>query len=151
LFALTQLVWHSLASPKREKLMHDTWTCLMVENGPGILPAPVRKALQIAACQLHLDKFDRNRISDDACEGVIQTEWKTHNVGGRSGVFFRAQVFAESGDYFVNFLLNETELERGADAIRDMRERGGIWIGSQGRPPIDELGEFRDIRKQKLN
>ena len=133
--------------------MYDSWTCLMVEKGPGVLEDDVRDALKLAACELAYQKIDRMNMVNDVCDGIIQTEWKTHNVGSRSGVLFRAQITEDTGDYFVNFLLNEDDLKRGADIIRETRERegGNGWEMSNERIPVPELYEFRNLRKHKLH
>lgn len=132
--------------------MHDSWTCLMVEKGPGVIADDVRTALKMTACQLALDKLDRMRISHEVCEGIMQTEWKTHVVGSRSGVLFRAQITEETGDYFVNFLLNEDDLKKGAEVIRQMREEGSLgWHETDERFPVEELYHFYDLRKHKLH
>jgi hypothetical protein len=130
----------------------DSWSCLMVEKGPGIITDDIRASLKLAACDLALRKCDRLPIDTEACDGIIQTEWKTYSVGSTSGVLFRAQVTEETGDYFVNFLLNEDDLKRGADLIREMREGPGrSWGKSPTRFPVPELYEFYDLRKHKLN
>lgn len=132
--------------------MYDSWTCLMVDKGPGVLDEEVCDTLRIAACDLHLHRFDRMKITGGTCEGVIQTEWTTHVVGSRSGVLFRAQIFVEDGDYFVNFLLHENDLTRGADVLRKMRENGdGAWVRIPGMIPVQELYEFKNLRRKKLN
>ena len=133
--------------------MYDSWTCLMVQKGPGVLEDDVRDALKLAACELAYQKIDRMIMVNDVCDGIIQTEWKTYNVGSLSGVFFRAQITEDTGDYFVNFLLNEDDLARGADIIREHREKegGSGWVQSRGRIPVPELYEFKNLRKHKLH
>ena len=128
--------------------MNDSWTCLMVENGPGMISDRVRTALKLAACDLHLKKWDQMHIVSDIVEGVIKTEWKTHLVGVRPGVLFRAQIDCEDGtDYKINFLLNEDDLEHGAKVLREMEERaGGDWQTSSTRFPVPELYQSYDLR-----
>lgn len=134
--------------------MQDSWTCLMVgEKGPGMIPEDIRSALTMAACRLQMQGWDRMNISGDACEGIIETEWKTYSVGARSGVLFHCQVAGEGGDYKVNFLLNVRDLENGAKVLRDMEENRGAWRDG-GRVELPELFEFRDLRRaarQRLN
>lgn len=132
--------------------MMNSWTCLMVEKGPGILSDRVRGALESYACKLHLDRVDRIKITSPACGGYIQTEWKTYTIGMSTGVFFRCQVEIDGGDCLVNFLLNKKDLEVGAETIREMEENGpGGWNISQGRLPVDELYVFYDLRPHNLN
>lgn len=120
----------------------------MVEKGPGLLPDEVRNVLKVAACDLHLKRWDRMNIASDIIDGLIETKWDTHLVGTRSGVLFRAQIDCEDGtDYKVNFLLSEEDLKRGADLIRQMEEgRGGTWGESPSRFPVPELYKFYDLR-----
>jgi hypothetical protein len=121
----------------------------MVEKGPGMIDDEVRSVLKMAACHLHLKRWDRMNITSDVCEGIITTKWNTYAVGSRSGVLFRSQVKDESGkDYFVNFLLNEDDLRRGAEVIREMEERGdGDWVTGDGRIPVEELYRFYDLHR----
>src|SRR3989338_10824593 len=114
----------------------DSWTCLMVEKGPGMIPDEVRAALKMAACDLHLKRWDKMHIVSDVCEGIIETAWETQTVGTRSGVLFRTQLGCEAGEYLVNFLLSVDDLTRGAEIIRETEERGvGVWGRSEERFP----------------
>lgn len=128
--------------------MHDSWSCLSVEKGPGTISDEVRNALKAAACDLHLKKWDEMRIENDIISGIIKTEWKTYMVGGRSGVLFRAQIDCEDGtDYKINFLFHEDDLERGAEIIRQMEEgESDNWQDSPVRFPVPELYRFEDLR-----
>ncbi len=131
--------------------MYDSWTCILVQDGPGVLDEDVCAALKLAACDLALRKLDRMRISLDVCEGIIQTEWRTHVVGTRSGVLFRAQITEDTGDYFVNFLLHEDDLKRGADYISEVREKRYSMTTAEGTLPVPELYIFKNLRKEKLH
>jgi len=116
----------------------------------------VRSALKFAACDLHYKKWDSMRIvGNDACDGVIETQWMSYTVGARSGILFRAQISAESGDYRVNFLFNGKDLERGAEVIREMEESEGAgWRTGEGKIPVPELYRFDDLGyrgSKKLN
>jgi hypothetical protein len=128
--------------------MRDSWSCLSVENGPGLLSDIVRNSLKVAACDLHLKKWGEMRIESDVISGVIKTEWNTHSVGGQSGVLFRAQIDCEDGtDYKVNFLFNEDDLKQGAEIIRQVAEsEGSNWEDSPTRFPVPELYQFYDLR-----
>lgn len=128
--------------------MADSWTCLMVEKGPGLLDDKIRAALKMAACDLYRRKEERMPIFHDACDGIITTEGKSYTVGSTSGVLFRAHIDTENGcDYRVNFLLSERDLERGASALREMEERGMVvWRSPSGGFPCEELYRFCDLR-----
>lgn len=49
----------------------DSWTCLMVEKGPGTIDDDVRSDLKLAACDLNMRKHDRMNIVSDVCDGVL--------------------------------------------------------------------------------
>ena len=135
-------------------MSYDSWTCLMVEKGPGMIADKVCAALKMAACDLHLKKWDRMHIVSDVCDGIIETAWDTHSVGARSGVLFRTQIGSETGDYMVNFLLNTNDLERGAEVLREMEERGEEVWGIAASPfPCEALYRFYDLHRtaRRLN
>lgn len=125
--------------------MADSWTCIMVEKGPGILPEDVKLSLKVAACELHLKGLDQMLISDKHCMGLIKTEWKTILYGERSGVLFKSQIDSEAGTYHVNFLLNRTDLETGGELIRRLKEDPMIAFMGTGHLPIEELHQFEDL------
>lgn len=120
----------------------------MVQKGPGMISDQVRTALKVAACDLHLKKWDQMRLHSDVVEGIIETEWATHLVGAKSGILFRAQIDCEDGtDCKINFLLNEDDLTHGAEILRQMEERtGGVWQESSTRFPVPALYQFHDLR-----
>ena len=129
-------------------MSHDSWTCLMVQKGPGIIDDDVRAALKMAACDLYLNKWDRMNIVNDVCNGVIETKWDTHSVGARSGVLFRTQIDSETGNYMVNFLFSTKDLERGADILREMKEQEGSGLAvASGRFPCEALYQFYDLSR----
>ena len=131
--------------------MYDSWTCVMVKNGPGLIDEDVKCAIKMAACDLFQRKIERNKLRNDVCEGYIQTEWKSRAVGARSGILFHAHITADDGDYQVNFLLSEDDLERGAEFVRDIEERQESTLRGNFRVPVEELYVFKDLRKHKLN
>jgi hypothetical protein len=135
--------------------MYDSWTCVMIDKGPGVLEDDVRDSLKLSACELAVNKLDRMQMSTPVCDGVIQTEWKSHNIGSRSGILFRAQITSESGDYKVNFLLSEDDLKRGAKILRASRKQNKKsaqrWEHTTGTLPLEELYDFRDLSKRKLH
>jgi hypothetical protein len=129
--------------------MHqDSWTCLMVENGPGTISDEIRAALTMAACELHLSGKDKMMMDSGVCEGIIQTAWTTHMVGMRSGVLFRAHVTDDTADgYKVNFLINTDDLSLGADLLRRLKDTGETpWGRGFGQVPCPELHQFYDLR-----
>jgi hypothetical protein len=135
-------------------MSYDSWTCLMVEKGPGMISDDVRAALKMAACDLHLKKWDRMHIVSDTCDGIIETAWDTHLVGTRSGVLFRTQIGSEDGEYMVNFLLSTDDLERGAEVLREMEERGeSVWGRAPTPFPCPALYRFHDLHRtgRRLN
>ncbi len=132
--------------------MHDSWSVLSVVKGPGVLDRTIIATLKVAAAKLHEARIDRSPITSDCCTGVIQTNWDSHLVGGRSGILFRSQIDEESGSYFVNFLLSRDDLERGAEIIRDMEARSlGTYQTLSERIPVPDLYKFHDLRKHRLH
>lgn len=125
-----------------------SWTIVMVQDGPGIIPEDVRAELTKAACELHLKKMERMQMRGGVCEGVIQTNGETASLGARTGVLFRSQFDWESGGCKVNFLLSEEDLENGATTLRRMMEEreGGEWLLSPEPFPVPELYDFHDLR-----
>ena len=129
-------------------MAHDSWSCLMVQNGPGVIPDSIRTTLKAAACKLKLSGKDTTLIENDACSGIITTAWKTHSVGSISGVLFRSQFDFEGAlDCKVNFLLSVKDLERGVQIIREMEEsEPGIWVNSPGKIAVSDLYRFYNLR-----
>lgn len=129
--------------------MRDSWSCLLVEDGPGMLSDEVCAALKMAACRLHLERKDRTQLFTEVLDGVIETEWKTYPVGARSGVLFHAHVDCKDGiDFKVNFLLNMDDLKRGADFLRQLEEQTETPWGISSAPfPLSALYQFRDLRQ----
>lgn len=127
----------------------DSWTVVMVQNGPGIIPEEVCAALKKAACELHLKKMERMQMRSGVCEGVIQTDGETLSLSARRGVLFRSQFDWDGGGCKVNFLLSVDDLENGAETLRRMMEEeyeDGEWLLSDEPIPIPELYEFYDLR-----
>lgn len=130
----------------------DSWTCLMVEKGPGIVSDEIRNALKIAACRLRLDKVTAARIVSNVCSGYIETDNSYHMVGTRGGILFKTQVSGDGGDYKVNFLLGEDDLDRGAAFLEELEEDdNSIWIREPGEIPIPELQRFLNLGSTSLN
>ncbi len=111
-----------------------------------MLPDAVCAALKKAACELHLKSRDRMPLVGHL-DGVIETYWASHMVGARSGVLFHSQFDWEGGGCKVNFLLSTSDLERGAEVLREMMEgEGEKWLDSAEPFPVPELYRFYDLR-----
>lgn len=128
-----------------------SWTCVMVQKGPGIIPEDICNHLQFAACDLQLRRADRMKIvGDGPCNGIIETDWQSHLIGTRGGILFRAQVDGEEGEYFINFLLSEDDLKHGAKMIMDRcKEKNIDWETTPGKFPLSELYDFRDLKRTR--
>lgn len=127
-------------------MSYDSWTCLLVQKGPGMVPDDVCAVLKYAACDLHRQRKAAMVIKSDVCDGFIETDGKSFAVGGRTGILFRAKVEGEEGEYMVNFLLNEHDLERGAAALRRLVEEGKLVYNASDSPiPCSELYRFRNL------
>lgn len=132
-------------------MVHDSWVCLVVEKGPGVISTGVRSTLKMFACALHRTRQDKMLITSDFCSGHIETTWATHLIGTKGGVLFRAQLDDERGDFYqVNFLYSTDDLEKGANKFREMDEEE-VWVQSAGRLPLDLLYEFPDPISRRLN
>ncbi len=132
--------------------MYSSWTCLMVEKGPGLLSSEVSAALQVAACDLYFKRWDKMRIEGDVCVGTIETEWKTFSVSARTGILFRAKVETETGGYKVNFLLAKKDLEKGANALRKKHDEESLMRREAAeRFPVEELYQFDDPQPPRSN
>jgi hypothetical protein len=130
----------------------DSWTCLMVQKGPGMLDDEIRLALKKAACCLSLASMDAMRIRETGCEGHIETEWRSYTVGGRSGILFRCAIEtgARGGEFRVNFLLNRSDLERGRE-ILERYEAGesDSWERGTAAIPLPQLYDFSDLNNRQ--
>ena len=82
-------------------MLSDSWSCIMTQNGPGIVSDEIRLTLKAAACQLYAQKVERALIRSNHCGGIIQTEWKTATLGTRTGMVFKSQLEGDQGEYFV--------------------------------------------------
>jgi len=132
-------------------MKNDSWTCLMVQDGPSMVSDEVRADLKIAACRLRLDKIGASRITGGVCDGYIETDNAHHMVGTRGGILFKSQITDENGDYKVNFLLNEDDLDRGAKYLEEIEEGGSLWVREPGEVPLPELYKFLDLGSTSIN
>jgi len=130
------------------QVIYDSWTILMVQDGPGILPDDVRTALKLSACELSWKKRDCRHIVSDVCEGFIETKWETRIVGVRSGILFHSQITIGNGSNCrVNFLLSVDDLARGEKILREMEESGAYnWSMNEERFPIEDLYRFDNLQ-----
>lgn len=133
--------------------MSDSWVCLMVDNKEGMLSEEIRTALQIAACHAYVrGRLACMRFTSSVCSGIVESEWKEHTIGSRTGVFFRAQIETDEGNYRANFLFDPTFFETGEEAIRKLEDSAGMWTPQGGRLPLDEMYQFDDLGwKKRLN
>lgn len=127
--------------------MADSWSCVTVEKGPGLLDDAICAALKKAACALSLKGLDAMIFKEKICEGRIETEWKSFSFGTRNGILFRTEVDADGASFRVNFLLNRQDLERGEEVIREQEEGDCVLaqIPYFGELP-PELSDFSDLR-----
>ncbi len=132
-------------------MLPDSWSCVMVDKGPGMIDETTRTALKAAACHLHLQRVERMPVKGKGFDGVVTTEWKTYTLGTTSGVLFRSQIFSVSGDYFVNFLLNRRDLETGSEILRQIEESEPQWQRGEEAVPIEDLYRFTNLRRNSLN
>lgn len=124
----------------------------MVGKDCHLLSDDIRNTLKAAACDLIDRVVEGTRISTDVCEAYVETKGKRVLVGTRAGILFKSQVSTHDGQYQVNFLLSEEDLERGARLLRRRYEEeklvGGLGLG---RIPCEELYEFDDLSSLTIN
>ena len=125
----------------------DSWVCIMVSGGPGMIPEYVQMALKTAACDMRLEQRDVIIFAHATCDGEITTDWRSYTVGASTGVLFKAKVSADSVTYPVNFLLSEDDLKRGAAVLKQhfREKRFALEIGSQGAEDLPFLYEFHNL------
>ncbi|HYD93527.1 MAG TPA: hypothetical protein VEB18_03715 [Candidatus Paceibacterota bacterium] len=137
--------------------MADSWSCLYVENGPGMIDDNVRCAIKMAACRLFLKKQEYLLFETDTCGGVIQTTWEHKRLFAVAGFLFRTEVtFEDYVDYKVNFLISEGDLQRGAKLLERNEEEGMdayVGVNVPFRLPLADVYQFKDLsfRGQHLN
>lgn len=129
--------------------MWDSWTCITIDKGPGVLPDELRSALKIAACEMYDERKPLLRFKHALGAGEIDTEWLHRMVGNRGGILFCARIDAEEGEYHVQFLVNLDDLKRGAKRLKKVIEKHGeTWEYLS----LEVLGaiakEFDDLRAQ---
>jgi hypothetical protein len=125
---------------------YDSWVCLMAGE-IGIVPDDVQLALKTAACDMRLEEKRVMIFGHDACDGEIETEWKSYSVGTHRGILFRSRVNQDLKSYRVNFLLNEEDLKRGADILKKGFKSGAFVSGkSPGDPTqLPFLYQFNNL------
>ena len=129
----------------------DSWTCLMVKNGPGMLPDDVCAELRLFACKMQQGHASEMYMRGKHCSGPLKTDWDSFSVGSRSGILFRAHFDWKVGECQVNFLLGEDDLRAGARLIEEAMEKGsdGAWEMIDGTIPVPELYKFLDLGKHR--
>lgn len=132
----------------------DSWTCLAVPKGGGVIPDELIHVAKMAACKLHLEKKNNLLFESPLCNGYISTSWEDHRIGSRSGIFFSIQASMEDMEWQINFLLHTREIEHGATLLEKGEELDpDDYIGIQlpYRIPVERLYQFGDLRKRTIN
>ena len=132
-------------------MIGDSWSCVLVGKGMGVVSDDVRNVLKATSCKMHMDKLDRMVVKHDRCNVIVQTLWETYSVGSRSGVLFKSHVEVDGGECQVNFLLHTKDLEAGAAFLRRLEEENVPLGAAPGELPIPALYEFADLRKHRLH
>jgi hypothetical protein len=83
-----------------------------------MVPEEVQHTLIKASCFLFRNQEECIGFKNEICAGELATKWESRSIGALSGYLFKARVEHENGDYVVSFLLNESDLTRGA-SMRD--------------------------------
>ncbi len=126
----------------------DSWICLMVKGGPGLVPEDVKRTLKMAACDLKLKDLPVTFQTGETCKVEVTTKWVRHTVGTCTGFLFYGEVHeGRKKSYRVNFLLNAANLREGARILKDMIAAGedGEAFTVTGKLPVDELYRFDDL------
>lgn len=132
----------------------DSWTCIAVTKGGGLIPDELMQVAKMAACRLHLEKRNDLFFTSEVCDGYITTSWEDKLLWTRSGVFFSIEASMDDREWQINFLLNARDLERGAKLLEQGDELDPddvISINVPFRVPIDRLYEFHDLRSKTIN
>lgn len=133
--------------------MFDSWVCLSVSKGPGVIDEQIKAVMKRAACSLHRDKKDRKLFTSDICSGLIETAWKSATLGAQTGIIFHIEVENDDGLWQVNFMMNTKDLERGAAIIDELGDASmeGEWRESPTDFPVPELYHFKDLSSHHRN
>ncbi len=106
----------------------------------------------VEACSLRLRGKERTHVKGEIFTGIIIDTGRSCILGARSGNLFRAHLdHQEAGDYKINFLLSNEDLEKGAEALKKI-ERCIKAPYVRGDLP-EELFEFYDLfaRSARIN
>ncbi len=136
----------------------DSWTCISVERGGGIVPDELKCAIKMAACQLHLDKRQHLLFESEFCSGYITTTWDSVRLGGCSGILFSVELDSDIDkktlSWRINFLLNTRDLEHGALLLEQGEYKDTDVMFTAELPfrlPIEQLYAFNDLRSRAMN
>ena len=132
-------------------MSHDSWTYILVNNGPGLVPDQVQLRLKLEACTLYQHEKETATIQSRECTGTLKSTRQAFTVRARTGILFKAELQheGESGVWQINFLLSIADLGRGKALLREIEEGEGV-----ARHPITEMTEecpelyrFRDLSR----
>ncbi len=128
--------------------MFNSWTCVGVEDGPGLISEDVRRQLMREACALHLRGKERAIIKGPSFTGIIIDTGKSCSIGARAGNLFRAHInHTETGDSKINFLLSDEDLEKGAKTLKVLEDR--VALPYTGNDLPHDLLQFYDLLETK--
>lgn len=136
----------------------DSWTCISVEKGGGVIPEELKCAIKMAACQLHLEKRQNLLFESTFCSGYITTSWESVRLGGCSGILFSAELDSDIDEtmlnWRINFLLNTRDLEQGAKLLEQGEYEDTDLTFTTELPfrlPVDQLYAFNDLRSRAMH
>lgn len=135
-------------------MSYDSWTCISVPKGGGLIPDELMHAAKTAACKLHLEKRNSLLFTSEVCDGYISTSWEDQLLWTRSGIFFTVEATMDDQEWQINFLLNSRDLEKGAKLLEKGEEldpEDVVSINMPFRMPIDRLYQFHDLRRRTVN
>ena len=97
-----------------------SWTILLVKEGPGLVGDDIRVALERATYRMRLDGWAATRFKAPTCEGYVEDAEKACSIAAVRGMLFKAQVDHDEGSFRINFLINESDLARGAQRLEEL-------------------------------
>lgn len=91
----------------------------------------IRETLYQAAKRIIREKINQVRISQDGCEGSVETSYQFACIGSASGIRFTSTVDTENGTRKTSFIIPESEL-----GLDEEVSGGFMWIQA---PPNSEV------------
>ena len=130
-------------------MAYDSWTCIMVRNGPGLIPDLVRQRLKLEACRLYAKEKERAGFKTPECSGVLLSTRRAHSVGARTGILFKAEVeISGHPECQINFLLSVADLERGAQFVQQVEEANRAVMVPGMVDECPELYQFKNLSRR---